>query len=137
MIKMKHTESFYRYKLIELGQKAAECPILFSAIYQHSHDPKWISLNAIRLLSDGSRTICSHINLSREAAAKQLDLSPSLHQRKMIFLAQVESYSHFGSIRGGLKLMELEQLKSLWLASTAAEDLMRVEAVKKAVEVYG
>lgn len=137
MIKMKHKESFYRYKLIELGQKAADRPIFFSGIYQHSHDPKWISLNAIRLLSDSNQCICSHINLSRELAEKQLDLSPSLHQRKMIFLAQIESYSHFGSIRGGLKLIELEQLKSLWLASTAAVDLMSVEGVKEVVEVYG
>lgn len=134
---MKYKESFYRYRLIELGQKAADRPILFSGIYQHSHDPKWISLKAIRLLSDGSRTICSHINLSREAAAKQIDLSPSLHQREMIFLAQIESYSHFGTIRGGLKLIELERLNSLWLASTAAEDLKRVEGVKKVIEVYG
>lgn len=134
---MKQNESFYRYRLIELGEKAAGHPILFTGRYQHSDHSKWIILNAIRLLLDSSKTICSHINLSRETAANQIALTPSLHQHKVIFLGEIESYSHFGTLRGGIKLVKHETINCIWPASSAEADLLKIKELKKSITIYG
>ncbi|PTM02604.1 MAG: hypothetical protein DA405_12775 [Bacteroidetes bacterium] len=121
---MQRNKNFYRYELLKLAELYGDKPLVFSGIYKHADDSNWVTLSTIKLFASApTKMLCSHINLERAEVDLYLKLSAKENQRKIYFLGIIKSYQHYGTARGGISLIRLENdLVPIWISKTSVEE---------------
>lgn len=131
---MKRDKNFYRYELLKLAELHGDAPLVFSGIYKHADDSNWVTLTTIKLFDRApTKMLCSHINIERAEVEQYLKLSAKENQRKIHFLGKIKSYQHYGTARGGIRLIRLENdLVPIWISKTSTEEN---QAIAKHIEL--
>lgn len=121
---MQRNKNFFRYELLKLAELQGDVPLFFNGIYKHADNSAWVTLSTIKLFDSApTKMLCSHINLERAEVDQYLKLSAEENHRKIFFLGRIMTYQHFGTVRGGISLIRLENsLVPIWISKSNIEE---------------
>lgn len=121
---MQRNKNFYRYELLKLAELYGDAPLVFTGIYKHADHSDWVTLSTLKLFGTANtKILCSHINLKRLVVEQYLILSIKENQKKIYLVGNVKSYQHYGTLRGGLSLIEgASDIAPIWLSRTSIEE---------------
>jgi hypothetical protein len=117
---MKRNKNYFRYDLLALADEYADKALVFTGTYKHKAESKWITLSALRIYNDTKgKAICGHINLNRAQVESSVILSDNQHNRTIYFCGKITAYEHYGDIRGGIELTQINMhYAPIWLSKS-------------------